>query len=92
MLDPDDPDDPDDPALERLICTRVMELYADLHAEHPVLDGSLAIPGTFVGQGLGAFVASGMTNDQIVEHVLDIVVRVRQRLTKTQGAGSLIVS
>jgi hypothetical protein len=72
---------PDDPEVERAIratSARVQELFDELHAAHPPLRGSLAIPGTFVGHGLGAFVASGMSNDQIIASVLSIVAQVRQ--------------
>ena len=56
----------------------VQELHEKLHDTYPVLQGNLSIPGMLVGHGLGAFVANGMTNDQIVAHVLDIVMHIRQ--------------
>jgi hypothetical protein len=63
---------------------RVEKLHAELIAAYPALRGTLAIPGMLVGHGLGAFVANGMTNDQIVEHVLVIVAQIRQALSELQ--------
>lgn len=63
----------------------VQELHERLHDTYPVLQGNLSIPGMLVGHGLGAFVANGMTNDQIVAHVLDIVSHIRQTVGQTQG-------
>jgi hypothetical protein len=45
----------------------------------------------FVGHGLGAFVANGMTDDQIVEHVLDIATHIRQTLGQAGSPGNSIV-
>ena len=76
---------PVDPAVTRavqLAAARVEKMYAELVAAHPVLDGTLAIPGMLVGQGLGAFVVNGRTDDQIVADVLLIVAQIRQGLGK----------
>ncbi len=56
----------------------VQELHERLHDTYPVLQGNLSIPGMLVGHGLGAFVANGMSDDQIVAHVLGIVRHIRQ--------------
>lgn len=72
---------PDDPEFARSMCAasaRVQELHGELHDAHPPFRGNLAIPGIFLGHGLGSFVANGMPNDQIVAHVLAIVAQIRQ--------------
>ena len=82
---------PDDPEVARSLqeaAARVETLYAELYDAHPALRDSLAIPGMLVGQGLGAFVASGLTDDQIVAHVLDIVSQLRPALAKVQQTPS----
>lgn len=71
--------------------TLVQELHAKLLDTYPVLQGNLSIPGMLVGHGLGAFVANGMTNDQIVEHVLDIVEHIRQTVGQAGSSGGVIV-
>ena len=63
---------------------RVHELHAELHDAHPPFRGNLAIPGIRVGHGLGAFVANGMPDDQIVTHVLTIVAQIRQSIGKPE--------
>ena len=40
--------------------------------------GNLSIPGTLVGYGLGSFVASGLSDEQIVAHVLCMIANIRQ--------------
>ena len=82
------PDDPDVARSLQEAASRVEALYAELYDAHPVLRNSLAIPGMLVGHGLGAFVASGLTDDQIVAHVLDIVSQIRSALAKVQKAPS----
>ncbi len=62
---------------------RVQELHERLHDTYPVLQGNLSIPG-MVGHGLGAFVANGMSDDQIVAHVLGIVRHIRQTVGSAQ--------
>lgn len=82
---------PDDPNVARSLheaVARVEALYAQLHDEHPTIRNTLAIPGMFLGQGLGAFVATDLTDDQIVAHVLDIISQIRQALAKAQKAPS----
>lgn len=82
------PDDPDlEPAI-RAASARMQVLFEELHAAHPTLRDSLAIYGAFVGYGLAAFVANGMTNDQIIASVLTIVTQLRQ----IQGAAASVVS
>lgn len=63
---------------------RIEKLHAELRDAYPALRGTLAIPGMLVGHGLGAFVANGMTDDQIVVHVLVIVAQIRQALSELQ--------
>ena len=82
------PDDPDVARSIREAAARVEALYAELYQAHPALRNSLAIPGMLVGHGLGVFVASDLTDDQIVAHVLDIVSQIRKALTKIQDAPS----
>ena len=82
---------PDDPEIARAVreaAARVEELHAELIAAHPMLSESLAVPGMFMGHGIGFFVANGLTDDQIVAHVLDIVSQIRQALAKVQKAPS----
>ena len=79
--------DPDDPEVARALqeaSARVQELHGELLAAYPALRGTLAIPGMLVGQGLGSFVANGMSADQIVGHVLAIVAEIRQALVQSQ--------
>jgi hypothetical protein len=81
--------DPDHSEVERSLqetSVRIEALHAELRAAHPALCGNLAIPGVFVGHGLGSFVASGMTDDQIVAHVLAIVAQIRETVRKIQSA------
>ena len=59
---------------------RIDDLHAELAEALPVFEGTLAIPGILMGHGLGCLVATGMTNDQIVAHVLAIVAGIRQQL------------
>lgn len=77
----------DDPAFVEALSAaneRVQQLYAELHDAYPPFRGNLAISGVFVGYGLGAFVANGMPDDQIVAHVLDIVAQIRQSFGTVQ--------
>ena len=79
---------PDDPEFARSLgeaSARIQALHAELHDTYPALRGSLAIPGAFVGHGLGSFVANVMPDDQIVTHVLTIVAQIRQSLGKVQS-------
>ena len=81
--------DPDHPEVLRSLqeaSARVEAIYAELLDAHPALRGSLAIAGTFVGHGLGAFVANGMTDDQIIVQVLGITAQIRDTLRKIRGA------
>lgn len=74
---------PDDPEVDRSLLEaspRIAALHAELVDAYPALRGSLAVPGMLVGHGLGVFVANGLTDDQIVAHVLVIVAQVRQTL------------
>lgn len=73
-------DDPDVARSLQEAAARVEALYAELYDAYPALRDSLAIAGMMVGHGLGAFVASDLTDDQIVAHVLDIVSQIRQVL------------
>lgn len=61
---------------------RAQALHAELLEAYPALRGNLSIPGMFVGQGLGSFVANGLPDDEIVAHVLTIVGQIRQVLGK----------
>jgi hypothetical protein len=76
---------PDDPEFARQLgeaSARVQALHGDLHDAYPALKGNLSIPGMLVGQGLAMFVANGLSDDQIVTHVLTIVSEIRQALSK----------
>ena len=79
------PDDPKVTLAIREASARVETLHAELLAVYPALRGNLAIPGMLVGYGLGAFVANGLPDDQIVTHVLTIVAQIRQALSKVQS-------
>jgi len=75
------------PEVERALqeaSVRVEELRVELRAAYPALRGTLAIPGVFIGHSLGSFVANGMTDDQIVAHVLGVVAELRQAKAKLQ--------
>ena len=82
------PDDPDVARSLQQAAAQVEALHGELYDAHPALRDSLAIPGMLMGHGLGVFVASGLTDDQIVAHVLDIVCQVRKALTKIENAPS----
>jgi hypothetical protein len=82
-----DPDHPEVVQALQAASVRVEALYAELHDAHPALCGSLAIAGTLVGHGLGAFVANGLTDEQIVVQVLAITAQIRDTLRKIQDAG-----
>ena len=72
--------DPEVAAALRDATTRIDALHAELLAAFPVFQETMAVPGILIGHGLGALVANGMTNDQIVAHVLAIVAGIRQQL------------
>jgi len=81
----------EDPSLPeevtRALCDatqRLRELHTELLASHLTLRGTLALPGVLVGYGLGAFVANGMTDDQLIRHVLSIVSQIRQASDQLQ--------
>ena len=77
--------DPDDPDVERSLqeaSARVEVLCSELGDAYPALHGSLAIPGMLVGCGLGAFVVSGLTDDQITAHVLAVVTQIRDAVRR----------
>ena len=61
---------------------RVQALHAELEDAYPALQGNLSIPGMLIGQGVGMFVVNGLSDDQIVAHVLIIVGEIRQALSK----------
>jgi hypothetical protein len=76
---------PEDPAVDRAlleVSSGVEELHRALREACPVLRGTLAIPGVFLGYGLGAFVSNGLTDDQIVAHVLSVVAEVRRQVAR----------
>lgn len=56
---------------------RLEELRNILLKDYPVLRGTLAIPGAFIGYGLGSLVANKMSDEQIVSHVLGIIEQIR---------------
>lgn len=75
--------DPLDPEVVRSmheVAARLQVFHVDLVVGYPALGETMAIPGMLVGHGLGCFVANGMTNDQIVAHVLVIVAQIRRTL------------
>jgi hypothetical protein len=83
--------DPDDPEVARSIreaSARIEELLVELLAAHPMLRETLAVPGMFVGCGLGSFVGSGMTDNQIAAQVLSIVAQIRQGLASARAASA----
>lgn len=80
------PEDPEFAAALREAASRVEALHADLRETYPLFQGNLAVSGVFVGAGLGAFVASGLSDDQIVGHVRLIVAQIRQTITELQAA------
>jgi hypothetical protein len=65
--------------------THIEALHAQLLADYPALKGSMAIPGMFIGHGLGYFVARGLTDEQIVKHVMTIVDEIRVQLARLQA-------
>jgi len=71
---------------------RFEALHAELLDAHPTFRGNLAIPGMLVGYGLGSFVANGMSDDDIVTHVLVIVSQIRRAIetTVTQDDGAAV--
>ena len=76
---------PDDPEVVRSIreaATRIEALHVELRAEYPVLCESMAIAGMFVGHGLGFFVVSGMTDDQLVGQLVSMIDQIRQSIAK----------
>ena len=77
---------PEVEAALRKAAPRIEELHAKLLANYPALKGHMAIPGMFVGHGLGYFVTRGLTDDQIVQHVLTIVAEIRDALAKLQAS------
>ena len=82
-----DPNDPESAAALSEAGSRVHDLEAELREAFPVFQGNLAISGVFVGHGLGAFVANGLSDDQIVGHVLSIVSQIRQTLAEFRASG-----
>ena len=66
--------------------THIEALHAQLLADYPALKGHMAIPGMFVGHGLGYFVSRGLTDDQIVKHVMTIVDEIRLQIVKLQAS------
>jgi hypothetical protein len=83
------PDNPEIARALREVVARIDGLHADLLVDYPALRETMAIPGTLLGHGLGSLVANGMTNDQIVAHVLSIVAEIRQKLAEIQSASSI---
>lgn len=80
--------DPDNPEFANQIAeasTRVQALHAELLDAYPALQGNLSISGMLVGYGLGGFVANGLSDDQIVTHVLTIVAQIRHAHGKLQS-------
>lgn len=75
------PDDPEVASSLREAASCIEEMQSELLAAHPAIAKSLAIPGMLVGAGLGFFVASGMTDSQIVAQVLAIVDDVRRAIS-----------
>lgn len=63
---------------------RVEAFRGELREAFPALRGSLAIPGMFIGHGLASFVASGMTDDQIIEHMRTFIEHARNERRKLQ--------
>jgi hypothetical protein len=58
---------------------RLVEIDAELREALPELRGTLAIPGVFLGHGLGSFVArSGMSDDEIIAMVRENLGVIRQ--------------
>ena len=72
--------EPEIAAALRNAIVRIDELHAELLDTFPIFQGTMAIPGILIGHGLGALVTKGMTNDQIVAHVLAIVSCIRRQL------------
>lgn len=80
---------PDNPEVAHALVeasARVEKLHAELLDRFPALVGTLAISGMLVGHGLGSFVARGMTDDQIVTQVRDILAEIRQLLAQLQSS------
>lgn len=80
---------PDDPEFTRALQeaqVRIVDLHAELLVVYPAFQGSMAVPGMFLGHGLGCLVANGMTDDEIVTHALVIVAQIRQSLGQTVTA------
>lgn len=63
---------------------RVEAIRGELLDAYPALRGSLAIPGMLIGHGLASFVASGMTDDQIVAHMRVFIEHARDARRKIQ--------
>jgi len=72
------PDDPEFPGALNEASERLQRLHAELLDAHPSMRGNLSIPGMLVGYGLGSFVASGLTDEQIVAHVMGMIGNIRQ--------------
>lgn len=70
----------------REAATHIEAFHAQLLADYPALKGHMAIPGMFVGHGLGYFVARGLTDKQIVKHVMTIVDEIRIQLARLQAS------
>lgn len=57
---------------------RCEEMYLQLLKDLPELSGTMAIPGMFLGRGVGAFVGAGYSNEKITEVVLEIADGIRE--------------
>lgn len=77
-----DPNSPEVASAMQEASLRINALHRELLEVCPALGGSMAIPGMYIGHGLGGLVANGMTDDQIVTHVLVIVTGIRRELGK----------
>lgn len=77
------------PELSRALQEGVIRLEAlrvELLERWPVLRGNLAVSGAFVGHGLGAFVANGLTDDEIVRQVRGMLAQIRDRFAAIRQA------
>lgn len=72
------PDDPAFPGALNEASKRLQRLHTELLDAHPSMRGNLSIPGMLVGYGLGSFVANGLSDDQIVAHVLGMIGNIRR--------------
>jgi hypothetical protein len=73
--------DPDSPAFQDALqgaSRHIEDTHQKLRELYPMLTGTMAIPGMLIGHGLGCLVANGMTDEEIVVHVRNIVVNIRE--------------